>query len=216
MREEVAVAREADRLETRKALDALAEWLEAPVLSSDDEVDEPPRDVGARSARQCTKAVNNGTGTGKVVPQPFAWLAKKGDISGDAAITPEMVQNALDPIARLKGDCISSAQAQLIMSAVVGQEPEAESSNSESGYYHTLNDIKKYHVPWPNDTIYRSNGKKALYDSLSISEFVMGHCNIIASTLRVGDETAQAFDHFSYHISYHISDHISYWLAVWM
>ena len=94
-----------------------------------------------------------------------------------------MVQNALDPIARLKGDRISSAQAQLIMSAVVGQDTEAETSNIESGYYNTLNDIKKYHVPWPNDTIYRSNGKKALYDSLSFS---------------VGTETAQAFDHISY------------------
>ena len=37
MREEVAVAREADRRETQKALDALAERMEAPVLSSDDE-----------------------------------------------------------------------------------------------------------------------------------------------------------------------------------
>ena len=142
MHEEVAVAREADRRETKKAIDALTERLEAPILSSDDDVDETPRDVGVGSAKQQTKSTGIGATGEKVIPQPFARPAVKGDLSGGAAITPEMVQNALDPIARLRGDRISSAQAQLIMSAVVGQESEAEGSNSESGYYRTLNDIK--------------------------------------------------------------------------
>ena len=198
IREEVAVAREEDRRETRKAIDALTERFEAPTSSSDEEVPVPPKQSRTTVAKQKKGCEPSMSETDQASAQPFARLARRDDISGGAAITPEMVQNALDPIARLKGDRISSAQAQLIMSAVVGQDSEAENSNIESGYYRTLNDIKKYHVPWPNDTIYRSNGKKALYDSLSVSEFVMGYCNIIASTLKVGAETAQAFDHISY------------------
>ena len=197
IREEVATAREEDRRETQKAIDALAERLDVPTLSSDEEACVQPNEARATASRPAkrAKATAEPEQSG---PQPFACPVRGGDVSGGASITPEMVQNALDPIARLKGDRISSAQAQLIMSAVVGQDTEGETSNIESGYYRTLNDIKKYHVPWPNDTIYRSNGKKALYDSLSISEFVMGYCNIIASTLKVGTETAQAFDHISY------------------
>ena len=188
IREEAANARESDRQTTQKALDALARRIEAPVLSSEEEDNRPVREK--RGQRAPEPADNE--------PQPFARPAKKGEASRGASITPEMIQDALDPIARLKGDKISSAQAQLIMSAVGVQDVDTDQVNVKSGYYRTLADIKKYHVPWPNDTIYRSNGKKALYDTLTVPEFVVGYCNIIASTLKVGPQTAQAFDHLSY------------------
>ena len=173
IREEAANARESDRQTT---------------LSSEEEDSRPVREK--RSQRVPELADDEA--------QPFARPAKKGEASGGASITPEMIQDALDPITRLKGDKISSAQAQLIMSAVGVQDVDTDQVNVKSGYYRTLADIKKYHVPWPNDTIYPSNGKKALYDSLTVPEFVVGYSNIIASTLKVGPQTAQAFDHLSY------------------
>ena len=52
-------------------------------------------------------------------------------------------------------------------------------------------------MPWPNDLAYRQNGKKASSDSLSIPEFVQGHCAIVVANIPI-KETRAAIDHVGY------------------
>ena len=83
-----------------------------------------------------------------------------------------------DPIGRLRGDETSVAQARIVVGAGGVTLQVIEGTNVQSGYYRTLNDSKVYDVPWPYD-VYRQNGKKASYDSLTIPEFVQGYCAIV-------------------------------------
>ena len=46
--------------------------------------------------------------------------------------------------------------------------------------------------------IFRDNGKKTTYDTLSISEFVVGYCGVIVASLPVSDDTHVARDHVDY------------------
>ena len=71
IREEVATAREEDRRETQKAIDALAERLDVPTLSSDEETCDPPSEVRATASRSMkrAKATVEQEQSG---PQPFA------------------------------------------------------------------------------------------------------------------------------------------------
>ena len=157
MREEAAEARVTDRLATQKALDELAECIDAPLIYSEEDTDTPP----------AKKAVAS------FIPQPFARPAKRGEAYGGAYVTPESVQDALDPIARLERwrgvECTGAAYHECGWSAGTGPEV----ANTKSGFYHSLSDNRKFHVPWPNETIYRSNGRRALYDSLTFPEFII-------------------------------------------
>ena len=76
--------------------------------------------------------------------------------------------------------------------------PDIEGTDLSSGYYRTLNDSKLFSVPWPNDHVYRRNGKKASFDTLSVPEFVAGYCSIILSFLPIMKETHAAIDHSDY------------------
>ena len=99
----------------------------------------------------------------------------------------------MDPIARIRADEASHAQAQLLLQTRTHvQDPDSE---IKSGYYRTLTDNKKYEVPWPCDTVYRANGKRATFDSMSMSEFVQGYLHIIATSLPLNEDTAAAYDH---------------------
>ena len=42
------------------------------------------------------------------------------------------------------------------------------------------------------------NGKKAMFDTMSVPEFVMGYCRIIVSLLPFMSETKIALDHLDY------------------
>ena len=53
-------------------------------------------------------------------------------------------------------------------------------------------------MPWPCDTVYRANGKRATFDSMSMPEFVHGYLQIIAASLPLSDDTAPAYDHIAY------------------
>ena len=50
----------------------------------------------------------------------------------------------------------------------------------------------------PCDTVYRSDGKRANYDSMSLQEFTQGYLHIIASSLPINKATRAAFDHIAY------------------
>ena len=50
----------------------------------------------------------------------------------------------------------------------------------------------------PNDFIFRNNGKKATYDTLSIPEFVVGYCSVIVANLPNIPDTRVAIDHICY------------------
>ena len=75
------------------------------------------------------------------------------------------------------------------------QEDEEEVT---SGYYRTLADNQGYEVPWPCDTVYRSDGKRATYDTIKIQEFTQGYLHIIASSLPINESTRPAYDHIAY------------------
>ena len=110
----------------------------------------------------------------------------------------DTLQNAADPIARLREDGATAAQAELILGTSGVSLPDIEGTNMNSGFYRNANDLKLFEVPWPNDFIFRNNGKKATYDTLCISEFVVGYCGVIVANLPVSDDTHVARDHVDY------------------
>ena len=114
------MARESDRKETQAAIKALSERLEESMVQSEE--DEPKERERAKPQK-------------KDGPRPFAWLARKGDVSGGLSVTPEMVHDALDPIARIRGDQMSNVQAQLVMNAAGVSDFEVKIADTKSGYY---------------------------------------------------------------------------------
>ena len=50
-------------------------------------------------------------------------------------------------------------------------------------------------MPWPSDFVYRSNGRKTSYDTMSVQEFVIWYCHIIVSNIPVSEDTGAALDH---------------------
>ena len=103
-----------------------------------------------------------------------------------------------DPVARLRADKASNAQAQLLLSTKGARMIQDDNVEIRSGYYRTLADNQKFEVPWPCDTVYRSDGKRANYDSMSLQEFTQGYLHIIASSLPINKATRAAFDHIAY------------------
>ena len=174
-------ARRADRAEMRAAIANLAAKIE-PQQISDEEEHRPTK----RRATTAKKA------------QAFALPVashRKAPVSRTAT-TPRAWQAAMDPIARIRADEASHAQAQLLLQTRTHlQDPDSE---IKSGYYRTLTDNQKYEVPWPCDTVYRANGKRATFDSMSMSEFVQGYLHIIATSLPLNEDTAAAYDHIAY------------------
>ena len=83
------------------------------------------------------------------------------------------------PVAQLCDDGFTAAQAKVILDTTVLQLPNIEGTNLRSGYFRTLNHSKIFDVPWPNDFVYKFNGKKAPFDNLWGPEFVMGYCHIV-------------------------------------
>ena len=75
-----------------------------------------------------------------------------------------------------------AAQAQAILGASGVSLNDFEGINVNSGFYRTMHDTKLFDVPWPNDSVYRNNGKKAMYDTMSIPEFVVGYCKIVVAS----------------------------------
>ena len=174
-------ARRADRAEMRAAIANLAAKIE-PQQISDEEEYRPTK----RRATTAKKA------------QAFALPVtshRKAPVSRTAT-TPRAWQAAMDPIARIRADEASHAQSQLLLQTRTHvQDPDSE---IKSGYYRTLTDNQKYEVPWPCDTVYRANGKRATFDSMSMSEFVQGYLHIIATSLPLNEDMAAAYDHIAY------------------
>ena len=169
------------------ALRAMAARLDAVDLLSDDE--EPAAKLPV--ARQASSATN--------IQQTFAKPIKQQAASVfNARVSSDVLQNSADPIARLREDGATAAQAQLILNAAGVSLPNMEGTNMGSGFYCNVNDMKLFNVPWPNDFIYHSNGKKATFDTSSIPEFVVGYCHIVVANLPVIKETEVAIDHVGY------------------
>ena len=187
LKDETAAQRQADRAETWKALKAMADRLDAVDLLSEDE--QPVRRPPAK--KQASSVPNFNQTFAKPVRQHATSLFNAG-------VSSDTLQNSDDPIARLREDGASAAQAQLILNAAGVSLPEMEGTNMRSGFYRNVNDMKLFDVPWPNDFIYRSNGKKATFDTMSIPEFVVGYCHIVIARLPVMKETEIAIDHVGY------------------
>ena len=128
----------------------------------------------------------------------FARPARQGPSLFGTRVTADIFQNAADPIAKLREDGATAAEPQAILVASGVSLSDIEGININSDFYRTLNDTKLFDVPWPSDTVYRSNGKKALYDTMSIPEFVVGYCNIVIASLPVNNDTEVAADHVRY------------------
>ena len=184
-RDEAAVQREADRTETRQALMVLAARIDTPILLSEDEDQERANGSARRDWL-------------KPVGATFARPARRGPSLFGARVTADTLQNAADPIAKLREDGATAAQAQAILGASGISLSDIEGININSGFYRTLNDTKLFDVPWPSDTVYRSNGKKASYDTMSIPDFVVGYFNIVIASLPVNNDTGVAADHVEY------------------
>ena len=171
-------ARRADKAEMRAALADLA----AKVNPQSDEDYRPVK----RRASAAPKS--------KAFALPVA--SHRRAPASKSAMTPRAWQAAMDPIARIRADEVSHAQAQLLLQTRSHvQDPDSE---VKSGYYRTLTDNQKFEVPWPCDTVYRANGKRATFDSMSMPEFVQGYLHIIAASLPLSDDTAPAYDHIAY------------------
>ena len=173
-------ARRADRAEMRAAIANLAAKIEPNQVSDEDKY-RPTK----RRAATAKKA------------QAFALPVashRKAPVSR-AAATPRAWQAAMDPIARISADKASHVQAQLLLQTKTHvQDPYSE---IKSGYYCTLTDNQKYEVPWPCDTVYRANGKRATFDSMSMPEFVQGYLHIIATSLPLSEDMAPAYNHIA-------------------
>ena len=63
----------------------------------------------------------------------------------------DTLQNTADPIAPLREDGATAAQAQLILGTSGVSLPDIEGTNMNSGFYRNANDLKLFEVPWPND-----------------------------------------------------------------
>ena len=82
---------------------------------------------------------------------------------------------------------MTAAQAQAVMDTVGLQTDDGfKGLSTRSGYYRTMSDIKKFELPWPSIYVYKNNGKKASYDSLSLPEFLIGYLCIIVDLLHAG------------------------------
>ena len=188
MRNEDHVQRAADRAEMQRALSEIAAKVDAPILFSDEE-DETTSGLDGSQTRKA----ENGRGGARPkvsatpVGKPFA-----------KRIVTDVTWAATDPIGGLREDGFAAAQARAIIGATGLQIPDIEGTNLCSGYFRTLSDTKLYDVPWPNDYIYRNNGKKASFDTLSCPEFIQGYCNVILANLPVINETVIAIDHIDY------------------
>ena len=98
----------------------------------------------------------------------------------------------------MKANKTSQAQAQLLLSSKSARLTQDDDGEVCSGYYRTLADNQKYEVPYPCDTVYRSDGKRATYDTMVLQEFTQGYLHIIASSLPINKSTRAAFDHIAY------------------
>ena len=186
---ELATERAADKAEFTRALQALAERIDAPVLSSEDEEPELVKDGRGRTGEQTLQRGQ----------RPFARPMSQQAVPVFAPrLMSETLKNVADPIAKLREDGATAAQAQLILGTSGISLPDLEGINMRSGFYRNANDLKLFEVPWPNDFIFRSNGKKATYDTLSVPEFVVGYCGVIIANLSIMQETRVASDHFNY------------------
>ena len=182
---EAAAQRQADKAETRKALREMAARFQ-DILSDDDE---------PKTSQQPRKQTS-----GARTPQStFARPAKQPAVPAfNTGVSSDVLQNTADPIARLREDGATAAQAQLILNAAGVSLPDMEGTNMRSGFYRNVNDMKLFDVPWPNDYIFRANGKRAMFDTLSIPEFVVGYCSIVIASLPVINENKIAIDHVGY------------------
>ena len=146
----------------QKAINDLAAPVDAPIIFPDDDDDVHSAGAGAPVVKPMSKGM-------------FAKPMRRARTFA-MRVTQEIVQSASDPIARLRDDGVMASQARAIIHNAGAASEEHEGINLRSGFYRTLNDTKLYEVPWPNDYVYRNNGKKASYDTMTVSEFVIGYC----------------------------------------
>ena len=162
-------ARDVDRAEMRAAISDLTRKIEAPILSDAD-------NTSGSETREPDVGIN-------LFAAP---CRRKRTGKSETA----------DPLSKLKGDKTSQAQAQLLLSSKGARVTSDEDGEICSGYYRTLADNQK--VPWLCDTVYRSDGKRATYDTMILQEFTQGYLHIIASSLPINNSTRAAFDHIAY------------------
>ena len=198
LRNESIAHRAADKAEMQKAINDLAARVDAPIIFSDDEDDMSSAGSGQAAARgqgdsRCGQAAVPGAGQRSTFAKPARRVKTFA-----TRVSQEMVQAASDPIARLREDDVTAAQARAIINDSGDSSADLEGTNLRSGYYRTLNDSKLFDVPWPNDFVYRNNGRKVPFDSMTIPEFVIGYCHIVVSNIPVIPETEAALDHISY------------------
>ena len=113
LKDETAAQRQADRAATRKALKAMGDRLDAVDLLSEDE--QPVRRPPAK--KQASSVPNFNQTFAKPVRQHATSLFNAG-------VSSDTLQNSDDPIARLREDGASAAQAQLILNAAGVSLPE--------------------------------------------------------------------------------------------
>ena len=171
MADEQRKAREVDRAEMRAAIDELKRKIEAPILSVED-------DMSGDDSREPERS-----------DTLFAAPCR-----GKRAGKPDTA----DPLSKLKANKTSQAQAQLLLSSKSARLTHDDDGEVCSGYYRTLADNQIYEVPWPCDTVYRSDGKRAAYDTMVLQEFSQGYLHIIASSLPINKSTCASFDHIAY------------------
>ena len=131
--------------------------MEAPIISDEEDVEEPAK---------------------QQAPGAFAIPVKKKKSGRESRV---------DPVAKLRADKTSNALAQLLLSSQGARMRQEEDEEVTSGYYRTLADNQRFEVPWPCDTVYRSDGKRATYDKMKLQEFTQGYLHIIASSLPIND-----------------------------
>ena len=119
-------AREADRAEFQKAIKDLTKRMEAPIISDEEDVEEPPK---------------------QQAPGAFAIPVKKKRSGRESRI---------DPVAKLRADKTSNAQAQLLLSSRGARMRQEEDEEVTSGYYRTLADHKNHKCRNPNLALYGS------------------------------------------------------------
>ena len=185
----------ADRVEMQRALSEIAAKADAPIIFSEEE-DETTS--GLDGLQTCKVENGGGSARPKVAATPVGKpFAKR--------VTSDVIRAVTDPIGRLKEEGFTAAQARAIIGATGLQIPDIEGTNLHSSYFRTLSDTKLYDVPWPNDYVYRNNGKKASFDTLSVPKYVQGYCNVILANLPVINENVIAIDHI-YYLSEMMSD----------
>ena len=176
-----------DEVLLKKAIADFTSRVDSLVIFSDEEI------VSAMSEKE-----KNSSMGGQAQSGSFARPAGKATRPIATRVTQHQIQSAGDPIAQLRGDGASAAQARIVVGVGGVTLQGIEGMNVQSGYYCTLNDSKINDVPWPNDFVYIKNGKKASYDTLSIPEFVQGYCAIVVANIPVREEMKAAIDHMGY------------------